>query len=211
MGKTKYNKDWENEFPWLSPHNGDPSSAYCNVCYKPFKIDNQGVGQVKSHAKSHENNPVKKAALEKFLAQPNRKLTSGSGGQLKLTKNNSGWTNSEKITVAEVIDALHLVQYNQSFSSVNGNRERYQRMFGADNPVAMGYSMGETKVCYIIKFGLAHYLKKQLMDWCTFFLLIRRNHHKSSQKAIRWIHIVLVKEAPTHCTFVCWVEICWSL
>ena len=61
MGKTKYQVSWQTEFPWLSRVASDPYSAHCAVCLKSFKIKNQGIGQIKSHAK--------KGALKSFLTQ----------------------------------------------------------------------------------------------------------------------------------------------
>ena len=69
MGKTKYQVSGQTEFPWLSRNTSHPYSAYCAVCLKSFKIDNQGISQVKSHAKCHEKNKKKKDAVKSFLAQ----------------------------------------------------------------------------------------------------------------------------------------------
>ena len=162
MGRTKYNLDWEKTYPWLKRVDNDVHSAYCMVCFNSFKIDNQGIGQVKSHARCHETNPKKKAALEQFLSRPQRTFSVDNNKSVGLADNISiTWSNSDKVLKAEIIDALHLVEYNQSFSSVNGNASRYERMF-ENNPIVAGYSMGETKVAYIIKFGIADYLKKKL-------------------------------------------------
>ena len=43
MGKTKYQEKWQDDFPWLKRVQNDPYSAYCAVCLKSFKIDNQGI------------------------------------------------------------------------------------------------------------------------------------------------------------------------
>ena len=59
MGKTRYQTLWEKVF-------GDVYFAHCSVCLKSFKIDNQGIGQVKNHAKSHEKNGEKKEAMKYF-------------------------------------------------------------------------------------------------------------------------------------------------
>ena len=164
MGITTYNPDWQKEFPWLRAVDGDKFSAYCMVCFSKFKIDNQGKSQVTSHAKCHETNSRKKEALQKFLTQPQRTFTSSPSGNVGLSANKAVLSSEDRVTSAEIIDALHLVQYNQSFTSVNGNAERYVRMFGADNPIINGYRMGETKVAYMINHGIAFYLKKKLVE-----------------------------------------------
>ena len=69
MGKTKYQVSWKPEFPWLSRVASDPYSAHCTVYLKSFKIDNQGITQVKSHAQCHKTKNKKKDILKSFLAQ----------------------------------------------------------------------------------------------------------------------------------------------
>ena len=161
MGKTKYRQSWESDFPWLRQVANDVFSAYCDVCLTSFKIDNQGISQVRSHAKCHENNSKKKSALQSFFKQ--RTFAVNSDGDPKLTNKNTCLLSSEEtIRRAELLDALHVVRSNHSFASVNGNAERYKLMFGDTNPVASGYQMCETKVMYIIKFGIAPYVRRKL-------------------------------------------------
>ena len=49
MGKTSYCKKWEETYAWLSPVNADKFMTYCKIYSKPFRIDNSGLSQVKSH------------------------------------------------------------------------------------------------------------------------------------------------------------------
>lgn len=144
----------------------DCYSAYCLVCFSSFKVSNQGMSQVKSHARCHETNPKKKAALEQFLSRTQKTfLVNRSEKRVGLSDSSSTitWSNSDKIVKAEIVDALHLVERNHSFSSINGNGLRYQRMF-ENNLIAAGYSIGETKVAYMIKFGIAESLKKKSLN-----------------------------------------------
>ena len=61
----------------------DPYSAHFAVCLKSFKIDNQGVSQVKSYAICHETNNKKKDTLKSFLAQ---RTIDADDGNLNLTE-----------------------------------------------------------------------------------------------------------------------------
>ena len=54
-GNCGYQKAWEKNYPWLSCVKTDKKLAHCGICPKSFRIDNSGIGQVKSHAKSHES------------------------------------------------------------------------------------------------------------------------------------------------------------
>ena len=52
MGKTTYQKAWEEKWSWLTSVKNDPYSGYCKLYYKTFKIDGRGASQVKEHESS---------------------------------------------------------------------------------------------------------------------------------------------------------------
>ena len=160
MGKTKYQVSWQTEFPWLSRGASDPYYAHCAVCLNSFKIDNQGIGQVKSHAKCHETNS-KKDALQSFLAQ--RSIVVGDGNLDLTKKNRCVLSAQEDVTKVEVLDALYFVRANHSFASTIGNAGKYRLIFGERNPVASAYWMCEIKVAYVIKFSIAQYVRRKLI------------------------------------------------
>ena len=62
-GTWKYQKVWEKHYLWVFSMRIDPQSAYCGICLKSFKINNNGIGQVKSHSKCHESGKRKETAL----------------------------------------------------------------------------------------------------------------------------------------------------
>ena len=49
---------------------------------------------------------------------------------------------------------------SHSFASTSGNAEKYRLMFDQRNPVASAYRMCETKVEYVIKFGIAQSVRR---------------------------------------------------
>ena len=59
--------------------------------------------------------------------------------------------------------ASDLYSANHSFISTNGNAEKYRLMFDQRNPVASAYRMCETKVSYVIKFGIAQSFRRKLI------------------------------------------------
>ena len=70
-------------------------------------------------------------------------------------------TAKEKIVYAEILQALHLVEANQSFASAAKDTERFKRMF-PDSEIAKGYKQSSTKVAYTIKFGIKPYVSEIL-------------------------------------------------
>ena len=71
-------------------------------------------------------------------------------------------SNHKKVCKAEIIELLDLVDKSQSFSSCNGDREKYQKMF-PDSDIAKQFNQQETKAKYTIQFGIAQYVKEKLI------------------------------------------------
>ena len=69
---------------------------------------------------------------------------------------------ADMVTNAEILRALDIVECNQSFASAASDKHLYQRMFPND-PIAKQYQMGETKVSYIIKYGISPYMKRLIL------------------------------------------------
>ena len=137
---------WRSEFP----------------CLSRFKLDNQVIGRVRSHAKCLETNK-KKDAVKYFLAEL---IISVNNNNLNLTKKNTCILSvQEEVTNVEVLDVLYLVRANRSFASINGNAKRYCLMFSKKNPVASAFPMCGTivRVACMIKFDIAKYSHRKLI------------------------------------------------
>ena len=70
--------------------------------------------------------------------------------------------NHEKVCEAEINELLDLVVKNQSFSSCNGDGEKYRKIF-PDSNIAKQFNQQETKAKYTIQFGIAQYVKEKLI------------------------------------------------
>lgn len=83
--KTSYSTDWQKSFKWLRKCS-DRASASCKICDLEFKIDNGGLSQVKSHAKSKKH-----LTLSTTLAGQSTQSTFrvGHNAQLEMSKGNS--------------------------------------------------------------------------------------------------------------------------
>ena len=128
---------------------------------KSFKIDNKSIGLFKSHAKCHETINKKKDDVKSFLAQ---RTIVFDDSNLNLTKKSTCILSAhEEVTKVEVLDTLHFVKAKPSFTHISGNAEMYRLVLGKRNHVASAYQMYETKVAYVIKFGIAQYVRRKLI------------------------------------------------
>ena len=53
--QTKYSSEWEKEYKFLKASSSSVYKATCTYCSTEFKIDNQGLSQVKSHSKGKKH------------------------------------------------------------------------------------------------------------------------------------------------------------
>ena len=159
-GKTSFAASWLTEYTWIEAVKNDIYSARCKLCKSTFKIDNSGITTVKRHADrdKHKN-------LEKNMSSQRTFLTSGN--HLLSTAKTYVYSDREQVIKAEILQALKVVESNQSFASANGDNERFRNMF-PDSVIAKSYSQSETKLMYNILFGIAPHIKALLKaDYCN--------------------------------------------
>ena len=63
---------------------------------------------------------------------------------------------------AEILQAPNMVDKNHSFFSANGDSDRFKKML-PDLQIAAKYSQEETKFKYVVQFGLAPFVKDELI------------------------------------------------
>ena len=115
----RYMVKWEIERPWLVSVRVETSKANCSVCQSTFLICGSGLSQVKIH----ETTAKHKINMDNFKSQ--RQFVN-SGTLISLSKSLS---EEEKVTTAEVLQALHFVEANYSFASAYSDSNRIRRMF----------------------------------------------------------------------------------
>ena len=152
--KTKFNNSWKETYAWISVVRGDEFPANCNICNKKFSIHHGGISGIRQHSKTdkHGKNQELMKAQRGFM---------NDSFQLSRSRSPSR-SNHEKVCKAEIIELLDLVDKNQSFSSCNGDGEKYRKMF-PDSNIAKQFNQQETKAKYTIQFGIAQYLKEKLI------------------------------------------------
>ena len=152
MGKTSYNKRWEDEYDWICCVKGDNAKANCKFCKKTFSVDKCGVSQVKSHARSDSHQRHDKSFANQVVFTGSGKLV--PAGTLTLTKD-------EQIIKAETLHALHYVDSSNSYSSSTQQSELYSMMF-PDSAIAKAFTSGASKIAYVVKYGLAPFYQDKL-------------------------------------------------
>lgn len=138
--KTSYSVKSKENFIWLTALKTDKHSVYCELRCKDLKIDGGCISQIKAHAKgkTHENN-----------AKSNKgQITFTSSFNLSLSK-------LSDIALTPKEQALQTVASN-SFSSADRDNKSLQLMF-PDSEIAQSYEQANTKIKYIIQYGIAPY------------------------------------------------------
>ena len=152
--RTTYCPSWEDEFKYLRKAPNNKNRAFCVPCNKTFLIDGSG----KSQAHSHMSSPTH-LDKEKQLKNQATFSKSSDDGIFIVKKQNFALSSDEQIIKAEILRALKTVGCHFSFASANGDGDRFRQMF-LDLKIAKGFSQNETKMMYVIKFGLSPYSKR---------------------------------------------------
>ena len=150
--ETKFSGSWIEKYAWISKDKNCIHSARCTLCLKSFSIRNGGISDVKQHSKTgiHVKNE------KQMRSQCTFKTCAGS-----LT-GCSKPTTKDQILNAEILQAVKMVDKTHSFSSANGDSNRFKKMF-PDSQIAAKYSQEETKSKYVVQFGLAPFVKDELI------------------------------------------------
>ena len=143
-------------YDWVTPVLNDETKARCSLCIKskPFQISSGGIADCKRHAKG-------KGHMQLIKHRSKQKTLTGSSSNLSLS--NVGLYEKDKVTKAEILQALNVVNCNISFASASGDTKRFQEMF-PDSEIAKKYCQGETKTKYTIQFGIAPHVKSKLLE-----------------------------------------------
>ena len=150
--ETKFNASWSEKYAWISKDKNSIHSARCTLWSKLFSITNGVILDVNQHSKTaiHVKN-------EKEMRSQHMFKTSGG----PLTGCSKPTTKDQSLN-AEILQALNIVDKNHSFSSANGNSDRFKKMF-LYSQIAAKYSQEETKSKYVVQFGLAPFFEDELI------------------------------------------------
>ena len=153
--QTMYCESWEKEFPFLR---GIPTDKYCGLCVafnKTFRIDGSGISQVQSHMSGPTH-------LEHEKRMKNQAMFYRSdNGSAVTSKNKFVLLPYEQIVKAEVLQGFKTVESTFSFAAATRDGDRFRQMF-PDSKIAQGYKQNETKMTYVIQYGLSPYFRESL-------------------------------------------------
>ena len=181
MGKCKFNQSWLHKSTfsaWLKPVEGNAFEAHCSLCKKTVKLGTLGVKALESHAQSNEHKTNVKSQLQTpaissvfapasrpsplsnapLASVPAAAVPATTSGIIDL-RTTFGSTSTLK---AEVLWTLNTVANHQSYNSNNGIGELFRCML-PDSDVAKNFACGGDKTAYVAKFGLAEYIKRDLV------------------------------------------------
>ena len=78
-----------------------------------------------------------------------------------------------QVVHAKILQALHVVEANQSFASTNGDSERFKHIF-LDSEIPATYAQHASIASYVIVYGLAPHAKAALYQLHKrYFLLLQ--------------------------------------
>lgn len=173
MGKCKFNYKWleNDDFSWwLKPVPENVFEANCIVCRRRFKLGTMGIKAVESHTQSGKH--------QEYARARGKSSIQGFCSTLPASKDVTVDTEDPQPTTppsdlrvvvgstptlrAEVIWVLRTVTGHHSFRSNDGIEEVFKAMF-PDSGLVQTFTCGKDKSRYVARFGLAPYIKKELI------------------------------------------------
>lgn len=184
MGKCVFSDAWleKDEYrEWLK-RDADKYQAYCKVCYKTFKLGTMGVKALDSHMSSEKHKSIMERrrschTLTNFVVSASSNTTESRNGASRGESSSasgstsSGATNSADIREvfgstdtlkSEVLWVMNTAYRHNSFSSNKKVGQLFAKMF-PDSKIAKNFTCGENKTSYMVKSGLAPYVRAQLV------------------------------------------------
>ncbi|XP_050974815.1 uncharacterized protein LOC127170690 isoform X1 [Labeo rohita] len=148
--------------------------AYCLLCKKAIKLGTLGVRALSSHAKSEKHLTAVKGleqttAISQFCQASVGSTLPRQGPHCSSATPASDLRvafGSEPTLRAEVLWVLHVVTRHQSYSANEEIGELFQTMF-PDSDIAKSFRCGKDKTSYIARFGVADFIKRDLISKVT--------------------------------------------
>lgn len=182
MGKCTFNLAWldDDEMKrWLKPVANNKYQAFCTLCKKTLELASLGLKALHSHAKSERHQLSVKGlqrvqAITQFCSPslPGSSSSRDSGCPTPATSSRpstssaTGTFGSTATLKAEVLWVLNTVTKHQSYRGNEDISELFQTMF-PDSDIAKTFTCGKDKTSYIARFGLAEFIKQDLVSKVT--------------------------------------------
>ena len=159
-GKTQFQKSWLGKTDrnghligsWLK-EDSTPYTVTCALCASSFKCDNSGIQQVMSHADGKGHKAI---ASQRFSKSQQHFSTSERPGACVLTSR----SHNDQVTVAEAAWCMKVAASNYSYNSCEDLPDLFRFIF--PYPYTNDFSLGRSKVSYMISDGLGPYFQELL-------------------------------------------------
>ena len=123
-------------FDWIQPIPVGTKKVNCSLYNsKPFSVSNGGFSDCKQQAESTKHDRLAESS------KTQKTLTASSSSVLSV-----GLCEKDSITKADFLQALKVVEGDMSFTSTNGDKDRFKAMF-PDSKIEKSYCQSE--ICYI--------------------------------------------------------------
>ena len=167
-GKTHFNKDWLTATDrngqllsvWCKANKHSVFTAFCDICNKTIKCDNQGLPQLLQHSETSTHRSLAGNIAEgKQLV-----LKVAKSGQQDTVSASKICAVSQKdqSTKAELIWAMKVVSSSYSYSSCDGLIEILRAMFPSAIPDT--FTMSSSKVSYLISEATGPFFHRLVVD-----------------------------------------------
>lgn len=126
-------------------------------------LEKKGLEKIRRHGKTsmHKRIVAGRGGTSKQMTLVTQK---SNESLLQLSKQPTFSSFREDETIkADILWALKCIQSNYAFASKHDSSELHRSMF-PDSNIALNYSMAETKIRYIVDFGIATYVREQLIS-----------------------------------------------
>ncbi|KAL6471512.1 hypothetical protein MHYP_G00201620 [Metynnis hypsauchen] len=176
MGKCVFNSDFRS---WLQAVSSNLYEAHCKLCKKTIQLGTLGVKALESHAKAEKHQLATKSlqrtqAITQFCASSppsslssvpgpaglHRSIPSASANDIRAT------LGSSETSKSEVLWILHSITKHLSYNSSSEISSLFRAMF-PDSNIAKTFTCGPNKIAYIARFGLADFIKRELIRALT--------------------------------------------
>ena len=162
---------------WLTKT--DKLTGNCKVCRKNIKLGTMGVGAIRSHmTRSTVHKERMKLFCQALSDEAEAEAAGHLNGEVLVVENTNSLTttniqspdNNDKqcriiddnVRTAELLYALNMVYNCASFNSLNDCGSLFKKMF-PDSKIASSITLARTKATYIVKFGVAPFVKEKLV------------------------------------------------
>ena len=199
MGKCLFNDNWledEKYRGWLKKGD-DIHEARCAFCKKTIKLGSMGHKALDSHtqAEKHKKNVAAQATSlpihiftnpvePSTTSQPSTRPPSSSGNAFGCFAN----TDTLK---AEILWVLQTISRHHSYTSNEDVHLVFQAMF-PDSQCASAFSCGRDKTAYLARFGVAPFLRKELISRANqdaFIIMFDESMNKTTKSKQLDLHV----------------------